>query len=89
MPEWLRVLKYGSVPWNAWRHEHPDEVIVLDHADLNGMILIGIDFARVSLRRASLHATNLMNADLLGASLRGARYSADDLMGALHVPEST
>ena len=41
--ELLQRLKYGSVPWNAWRREHPDDVIVLDHADLNGMILIGID----------------------------------------------
>jgi len=67
--ELLKRLKYGSAPWNLWRREHPDLVISLDHADLNGMILIGIDFARVSLRGASLHATNLMNADLRGHSV--------------------
>ena len=53
MSELLRMPKYGSVPWNAWRRENPDVVVVLDHADLNGMILIGIDFARASLRGAS------------------------------------
>lgn len=72
MSEWLKRLTFGSAAWNAWRREHPDLVITLDHADLNGMILTGIDFARVSLRGASLHATNLMNADLRGADLTGA-----------------
>ena len=48
--EWLKRLTFGSAAWNAWRREHPDLVITLDHADLNGMILTGIDFARVSLR---------------------------------------
>jgi len=64
-------LKYGSGPWNAWRDEEPDAEIVLDGANLNGMILTG---------------ANLHEADLLGARLAGARYSPDDLRGALHVP---
>jgi uncharacterized protein YjbI with pentapeptide repeats len=120
--ELLKRLGFGAAAWNAWRRAHPDLVITLDHADLNGMILTGVDFGRVSLRGASLHATNLMNAnlrdadltganlteadlicanlegailsgatlveaDLLGASLGGAHYSAQDLEGALHVPE--
>jgi hypothetical protein len=41
--EWLKRLTFGSAAWNAWRREHPDLVIALDHADLNGMILTGID----------------------------------------------
>jgi len=65
--EWLKRLTFGSAAWNAWRREHPDLVITLDHADLNGMILTGIDFARVRLRGASLHATNLMNAEICEA----------------------
>src|SRR5215467_10245190 len=60
----LARLKLGSAAWNAWRREHPDLAINLDGANLNGMILTGIDFSRVSPRGASLHATNLMNADL-------------------------
>ena len=40
--EWLKRLTFGSAAWNAWRREHPDLVITLDHADLNGMILTGI-----------------------------------------------
>jgi ribosomal protein S18 acetylase RimI-like enzyme len=117
----LNRLKFGSAPWNYWRRENPDVAIVLDGADLNGMILTGMDFSRVSLRGASMHATNLMNADLrhavltganlveadlicakldgavltganlreadlLGAEMGLARYSAEDLKGALHVP---
>jgi len=39
--EWLKRLTFGSAAWNAWRREHPDLVITLDHADLNGMILTG------------------------------------------------
>jgi uncharacterized protein YjbI with pentapeptide repeats len=48
---------------SARSHHHPDR------ADLNGMILTAIDFARVTLRGASLHATNLMKAKLGGAIL--------------------
>ncbi|HLG55301.1 MAG TPA: GNAT family N-acetyltransferase [Vicinamibacterales bacterium] len=117
----LNHLKFGSTPWNYWRRENPDAVIVLDGADLNGMILTGVDFSHASLRGASMHATNLMNADLryadlsganlveadlicaklegavltganlheadlLGAEMKQARYSAEDLKGALHAP---
>lgn len=117
----LQRLKYGSPSWNAWRRANPERSIVLDAADLSGMILTGIDLSGVSLRGATLHATNLMNADLRGADLSGAdlteadliaarldeavlsgatlretdllgavltnaRYGADDLRGALHVP---
>jgi uncharacterized protein YjbI with pentapeptide repeats len=114
-------LKFGAGAWNTWRRENPDVAIVLDGAKLDGLILTGIDFSRVSLRGATLHATNLMNgdlreadltganlaeadligaklqgailtganlreADLLGADLSDARYSLDDVAGALHVP---
>jgi len=43
-------LKYGS--WNQWRRENPDIVINLDPAVLDGMVLSGIDFSRVSLPAA-------------------------------------
>lgn len=117
----LRRLKFGSAAWNHWRTENPGVAVTLDGAKLDGMILTGIDFSRVSLRGASLHAINLMNADLrhadltganlseadliaanlegailfgatlweadfLAANLAGARYAAEDLKGALHVP---
>jgi hypothetical protein len=36
-------LKHGSASWNRWREEQPDTAIVLDGADLNGMIPIGIN----------------------------------------------
>jgi hypothetical protein len=39
-------LKYGSEPWNQWRRENPGIAIVLDGADLSGMILTGVDFSR-------------------------------------------
>ena len=64
MTEFLKRLGFGAKAWNAWRREHRETVIVLDHADLNGMILTGIDFTKVSLRGASMHATNVDVADL-------------------------
>jgi len=78
----LRLLKFGSAAWNGWREEHPSVAIALDEAKLDGMILIGINFSNVSLRRASLHATNLMNADLRQADLTGANLSEADLIAA-------
>jgi uncharacterized protein YjbI with pentapeptide repeats len=75
-------LKYGSSWWNVWRQENPDVAIVLDDADLNGMILTGINFSRASLRGASLHATNLMNADLRYADMTGAYLVEADLIAA-------
>jgi uncharacterized protein YjbI with pentapeptide repeats len=80
--ETLRHLKYGATQWNAWRHGHPDAAVVLDGANLNGMILNGINFSHVSLRGASMHATNLMNADLRGADLSNANLSEADLIAA-------
>jgi uncharacterized protein YjbI with pentapeptide repeats len=77
-----RRLKYGATVWNAWRRDHPELAISLDGADLNGMILTGIDFSHVSLRGASLHATNLMNANLSGADLSGANLKEADLIAA-------
>ncbi len=87
MSEWLKRLTFGSAAWNAWRREHPDLVITLDHADLNGMILTGIDFARVSLRGADLTGADLTEADLIcanlaGAILSGARFVEADFLGA-------
>ena len=78
----LARLKFGSGPWNVWRREHPDVAVILDGADLNGMILTGIDFSRVSLRGASMHATNLMNADLRQADMTGANLAEADLIAA-------
>jgi len=78
----LMHLKFGAAAWNQWRREHPDRAIALDGAKLDGMILTGIDFSRVSLRGASLHATNLMNADLRYADLTGANLAEADLIAA-------
>jgi uncharacterized protein YndB with AHSA1/START domain len=78
----LNRLKFGSGPWNRWRQENPDVAIVLDGADLNGMILTGVNFSRASLRGASLHATNLMNADLRYADMTGANLVEADLIAA-------
>jgi len=78
----LTRLEFGARFWNMWRREHPDVEIVLDGADLSGMILTGIDFSKVSLRGAAMHATNLMNADLRGADLADANLSEADLIAA-------
>ena len=78
----LRRLKYGSPSWNAWRRANPDLAVVLDGADLSGLILTGIDLSGASLRGATLHATNLMNGDLRGADLSGADLTEADLIAA-------
>ena len=78
----LARLKFGSAMWNVWRSENPDVAIILDGANLNGMILTGIDFSRASLRGASMHATNLMSADLRRADLTGANLAEADLIAA-------
>jgi ribosomal protein S18 acetylase RimI-like enzyme len=80
--DYFLLLKFGSHAWNHWRLEHPDRAVVLDGAKLDGMILIGVNFSRVSLRGASLHATNLMNADLRGADFTNANLAEADLIGA-------
>jgi ribosomal-protein-alanine N-acetyltransferase len=80
--EAMNRLKYGAAAWNRWRRTNPDAVIVLDKADLSGLILTGIDFSGVSLRGARLHATNLMNADLRGADLTDANLTEADLIAA-------
>jgi uncharacterized protein YjbI with pentapeptide repeats len=78
----LARLKFGSAFWNRWRQENPGVAVNLDGANLDGMILIGIDFSHVSLRGASLHATNLMTADLRHADFTGANLEEADLIAA-------
>ena len=78
MNDLLQHLKYRSTPWNAWRQENPGIAIVLDGADLNGMILTGVDLSNANLRNAALHAANLMNANLQGADLSGANLTEAD-----------
>ena len=48
----LTRLKFGWSAWNIWRRENPDVAIVLDGADLNGMILTGVDLREADLLRA-------------------------------------
>jgi len=78
----LLYLKFGAAAWNHWRRENDSLPVNLDGAKLDGMILTGIDFSRVSLRGASMHATNLMNADLSQADLGGANLHEADLIRA-------
>ena len=78
----LARLKYGAGFWNVWRRENPDVAIVLDGADLSGMILTGINLEGATLRGASIHATNLMNANLRHADLSDANLSEADLISA-------
>ncbi|MES2180304.1 MAG: pentapeptide repeat-containing protein [Gemmatimonadota bacterium] len=68
----LRV-RYGS--WNLWRDENPDAAIVLDDANLHGMILTGIHLSRA----------NLEEADLIGANLEGAML--EHLAANTHIQE--
>jgi len=82
MDRLLAVLTFGARFWNTWRAEHPEVRIVLDGANLSGMILTGIDFSDASLRGCAMHATNLMNANLRGADLSGANLAEADLIGA-------
>lgn len=51
-------LRLGSAVWSAWRADEPDAAPNLDDARLDGVILTGVIFAGVSLRRASPHATD-------------------------------
>ncbi|NJN50892.1 MAG: hypothetical protein HC809_03025 [Gammaproteobacteria bacterium] len=77
-------LKYGAGLWSAWRRDHPQTHLVLVAADSSGMVLTGVDFASVSLRKGNLH-----ESDLLGASMKNAQFTSQDMAGALHVPNAS
>ena len=60
--EQLKLIKKSIQDWNAWRKEHPNEIIDLTYADLR----------RASLSKANLTYANLNHADLSGAFLSDA-----------------
>ncbi len=60
----------------------------LRQADMTGANLAEADLIAAKLGGAILTGANLHEADLLGADLTDTQYSAQDLKGALHVPQA-
>ena len=73
-PEQVERLTQGVAAWNAWRADHPNELI-----DLHGAQLSGSDLSFANLRGADLSGANLIGASLIGANLSKADLSWADL----------
>ncbi len=57
--EHLYLLKRGVVYWNQWRQEHPEIVLDLSKAVLNGLDLTNVNLSKTNLTMANLSAANL------------------------------
>lgn len=68
--------------WKEWRQEHPDRIIDLKGACLDGKDLSGVDLIGADLRNAQLIGTNLTDANLMGANLAGADLTDAQLIEA-------
>jgi uncharacterized protein YjbI with pentapeptide repeats len=80
--EQLNELLQGSVAWNKWRKENPDDRIDLSGANLRGADLRGANLREANLCGADLRGANLREANLCGADLVAADFREANLCGA-------
>jgi len=80
--EQLNKLQQRGTVWNAWRKEHPNEIIDLSGVDLSFADLSGADLGAADLSGANLGAADFSLANLSGARLSGADLSGTRLSGA-------
>jgi len=79
----MSYLKMGRVEeFNAFRRSHPNAIIDLSKAALDGIDLQGIDLRDAKLTHASLRDSSLKSAKLCRADLTGACLTRANLRGA-------
>ena len=76
-------IKQGAAAWNRWRKEEPDVLPDLGWANLNGLNLDGVVFAKSVLKLAFCKGCSFVGADFSGASMRGVNLEGCDLRGAV------
>jgi len=76
------LVRLGASNWNNWRNNNPNEVPILEEANLNLLDLSGLNLRGANLRGANLFGTDFIEADLTGADLREADLTAADLSQA-------
>ncbi|MEL6491383.1 MAG: pentapeptide repeat-containing protein [Cyanobacteria bacterium J06555_13] len=76
------ILEMGVSIWNQWRASEPLTAPDLRGADLSGLELENINFARADLRGANLTNAYLYDADFQQGDLRGAILTRAMLVGA-------
>ncbi len=76
-------IKEGAAAWNRWREEEPDVLPDLGWANLNGLNLDGVVFAKSVLKLAFCKGCSFVGADFSGASMRGVNLEGCDLRGAV------
>ncbi len=76
-------IKEGAAAWNRWREEEPDVLPDLGWANLNGLDLDGVVFAKSVLKLAFCKGCSFVGADFSGASMRGVNLEGCDLRGAV------
>jgi hypothetical protein len=79
--------KEDMTEWNQWREENPNEVILLERAELNETYLQGANLQNAvlweaKLIRSNLRETHLQNAKMMRAYLQGAEFGCAKLQGA-------
>jgi len=81
-PEHVRILKQGTMVWNAWRAANHQVKPDLTEAHLKGLDLNRAYLRDAILIEANLSNTNLNTASLRWADLTNARVHGADLSGA-------
>ncbi|NEQ65839.1 MAG: pentapeptide repeat-containing protein [Symploca sp. SIO2D2] len=76
------LVRLGASNWNNWRNNNPNEIPILEEANLNLLDLSGLNLRGANLRGANLFGTDFIEADLTGADLREADLTAADLSQA-------
>ena len=83
--------KRDMTEWNEWRKEHPDEDILLEGADFQGLYFKGVLFetkpfsifsGEVNLENANFRKAHLEGANLRNANLKRTNFDHTHLEGA-------
>jgi uncharacterized protein YjbI with pentapeptide repeats len=80
--EHLAILRQGVEVWNRWREENAEVRPDISHAELNGLELRHVNFARTDLTSADLSSSRLEHADFSGADAVKADLRRADLRQA-------
>ncbi len=81
-PEHLAKLKEGVEAWNAWRIRDQVGSVDLGGAELQGLILEGINLKSARLLHADFRGADLGKAELVTSQLRGAYLDDATFSGA-------
>ena len=78
----LQKLRIGAKAWNRWRKAQDLSNISLDHIEIIGLNLDGIDLSKISIKNSVIKKCSFRGADLISANFSGSVLQHNDFTKA-------